>query len=44
MEPAASGFVVPGAAKSVTVLDLNGDGRSEILVTRNNAPSLLFTR
>ena len=40
--PARSGFVVPGDARAVAVLDLNGDGRPDLLVTRNQAPSLAF--
>ncbi|WP_221030659.1 VCBS repeat-containing protein [Actomonas aquatica] len=44
LDPTESGFVVPGAVKSLTLVDVDGDGRAEIWVTRNNAPAMLFQR
>ena len=41
--PAAeSGLVVPGDAKALAVLDLDGDGWPDFLVTRNNDSMLAF--
>ena len=42
--PGESGLIVPGDAKSVAVLDLDGDGRPEFFVTRNDATTLVFSR
>lgn len=42
--PAArSGLVVPGDAKALAVLDLEGDGRPGFVVTRNNDTTLAFS-
>lgn len=41
--PAAeSGWVVPGDARSVVLADLDGDGSPEFLVSRNQAPVMVF--
>ncbi len=40
--PAASGLVVPGDAKALAVVDLDGDGWPDFLVTRNNGTTLAF--
>jgi hypothetical protein len=40
--PAESNLVVPGDAKALVVLDWNGDGWPDFLVTRNNQPNLAF--
>jgi hypothetical protein len=40
--PAESGLVVPGDAKGVVALDLEGDGRKDLLVARNNDTALAF--
>ena len=40
--PAESGLVVPGDAKALAVLDLDGDGWPDFLVTRNNGTTLAF--
>ena len=40
--PAESGLVVPGDAKALAVLDLDGDGWPDFLVTRNNRTTLAF--
>ena len=40
--PARSSFVVPGDARAIAAVDLNADGRPDLLVTRNRAPSLVF--
>jgi hypothetical protein len=37
-----SNLIVPGDAKALAVLDWNGDGWADFLVTRNNAGSLAF--
>ena len=42
VSPAASGLVVPGDAKGLAVADLAGTGSPDLLVTRNNAPTLAF--
>jgi len=40
--PADSGLVVPGDAKALAVLELGGDGRPGLLVSRNNSSPLAF--
>ena len=40
--PAESGLLVPGDAKALAVLDLDGDGWPDFLVTRNNDTTLAF--
>jgi len=40
--PAESNLVVPGDAKALAVLDLDGDGWPDFLVSRNNDTSLAF--
>ena len=40
--PLASGLVVPGDAKALTVLDLDADGWPDFLVSRNNGPTLAW--
>ncbi len=40
--PAESGVVVPGDAKSLAVLDTDGDGRPDLLATRNNSTPVLL--
>ena len=40
--PAQSGFVVPGDAKALAVVDFDQDGRPDLLVTRNNSTGLAF--
>ena len=40
--PAESGLLVPGDAKALAVLDLDGDSRPDFLVTRNNGTTLAF--
>ncbi|HEY1849134.1 MAG TPA: FG-GAP-like repeat-containing protein [Opitutaceae bacterium] len=40
VEPAASGIVVPGDAKALAVLDLDGDGWPDLLITRNNGEAV----
>jgi hypothetical protein len=40
--PAESGLVVPGDAKALASLDLDGDGWPDFLVTRNNSTTLAF--
>jgi hypothetical protein len=39
---AESGLVVPGDAKAAAVLDVDGNGRPDLIVTRNNATTLVF--
>ena len=41
-EPARSGLVVPGDAKALVVLDLDGDGWPDFLVSRNDATTLAW--
>jgi len=40
--PAESGLVVPGDAKALLTLDLNGDGWPDLLASRNNESTLAF--
>jgi hypothetical protein len=40
----ASGLAVPGDAKGAVLVDADGDGKQEILVTRNDAPALVFRK
>ncbi len=40
--PRASGVLVTGDAKALTQADLNGDGRLDLLVSRNDAPVAAF--
>ena len=40
--PLESGLVVPGDAKALSVIDIDGDGWPDFLVTRNNAQTLAF--
>ncbi len=40
--PAASGLIVPGDAKALAVLDLDGNGWPDFLVTRNNQRMLAW--
>jgi hypothetical protein len=40
--PAESGLNVPGDAKALALLDLDGDGWPDFLLTRNNSTSLAF--
>ncbi len=40
--PAESGLLVPGDAKALAVLDLDGDGWPDFLLTRNESTTLAF--
>jgi hypothetical protein len=40
--PATSGLVAPGEVGGVVPLDANADGRADLMVTRNDAPALVF--
>ncbi|HVU25848.1 MAG TPA: VCBS repeat-containing protein [Opitutus sp.] len=40
--PAVSGLVVPGDAKAVVAVDLDGNGRPDFFVARNNDTTLAF--
>ena len=41
--PAAeSGLIVPGDAKALALVDLDGDGRPDFLATRNSSPTLAW--
>ncbi|WP_442889132.1 VCBS repeat-containing protein [Congregicoccus parvus] len=40
--PARSGFVVPGDTRAVVIADLDADGRPDLLVARNRAPTIAF--
>jgi len=42
--PAESGLVVPGDASAVVVLDIDHDGRPDLVVSRNNATTLAFRK
>jgi len=42
VSPAESNLVVPGDAKALAVIDLDGDGWPDFVVTRNNSSSLAF--
>lgn len=39
---AESGLMVPGDAKALALIDLQGDGWPDFLITRNNAATLVF--
>ena len=41
--PARSGILVPGAAMSLTAVDLNGDARDEIVFGVNQGRLRVFT-
>ncbi len=43
IEPKASGLIVPGKGRSAAVSDLDGDGRPDLLVGRNDGAPLVFT-
>ena len=40
--PIESGLVIPGDAKALLIGDIDGDGRPDILASRNNATTLAF--
>jgi enediyne biosynthesis protein E4 len=40
--PAESGLVVPGDAKALTMLDVDGDGWPDFVLTRNDGPTLAY--
>jgi enediyne biosynthesis protein E4 len=40
--PAQSGLVVPGDAKALAMIDLDGDGWPDFIATRNNGTTLAF--
>jgi hypothetical protein len=42
VSPAESGLLVPGDAKALAVLDFNGDGWPDFIVTRNHSTTLAF--
>jgi hypothetical protein len=42
LPPIESGLVVPGDAKALAVLDLDGDGWADFLLTRNQSTTLAF--
>ena len=42
VEPTESGLVVPGEAEAVAVLDIDGDGWPDLVVSRNNDATLAF--
>ncbi len=42
VEPRESGIVVSGDAKALAVLDLQADGRPDVLITQNAGPLLAF--
>jgi hypothetical protein len=42
VEPMQSGLVVPGDAKALVTLDLDGDGWADFVVSRNNATTLAW--
>jgi hypothetical protein len=42
VEHARSGFVVPGDAKALVATDLDGDGRPDLVATRNGETTLAF--
>jgi hypothetical protein len=44
LPPAESGWVVPGEAKAIAAIDLDGDGERELVVSRSDAPLLVFRR
>jgi len=42
LPPHESGFIVPGDAKALALLDADTDGRQDLLIGSNNAPAQLF--
>lgn len=44
VEPAVTGFVVPGEASDVVVLDVDQDGHDDLVVSRNHRSMLVFRR
>ena len=42
--PAESGLVVPGDAKALLAIDLNGDGWADFVASRNRQPTVAFIR
>lgn len=42
LSPAESGWVVSGEAKAIAAIDLDGDGVREFVVSRSDAPLLVF--
>ncbi|MEO7598286.1 MAG: VCBS repeat-containing protein, partial [Opitutus sp.] len=42
LDPAKTGFVVPGDGRAVTIIDCDGDGQPDLAVVRNNSRPLLF--
>ena len=42
IEPARSGLIVPGDAKALAALDLDGDGAPDLAGTRNNSSTFAF--
>jgi len=42
--PRESGLVFSGDVRALVATDLDGDGRADLVATRNNAPSLAFAR
>ncbi len=44
VDPATNGFVVRGAVRALKLIDVDGDKRPEILLTRSNGETLLLGR
>jgi hypothetical protein len=44
LSPAESGLVVPGDAKSLNLIDLNRDGRPDLVAGINNGDVMAFLR
>ncbi len=42
VSPRQSGLVIPGDAQTVRLIDLDGDGREDVFVTRNDATTLAW--